>query len=146
MRVDPAVKSVRLVLDGKNVDTIIAAPWTSIVDFGPAIQPHELVAVGLDAKGEEIAHASQVLNLPRATAELEVIVDSDAKGTPKRVTLSGFHVSYADVRRASLKLHLVPLALARHYRAALPPLEMKRPHVLAAEMRFADGTVARRES
>src|SRR5438105_805867 len=117
MRVDPAVKGVRLLLDGKKVDTIIAAPWTSVVDFGPTIQPHELVAVGLDERGEEIAHVSQVLNLPRATAELEIIIDSDAKGTPKRVTLTGFHVSYADVRRATLKLDVIPLSLDRHYHA-----------------------------
>jgi hypothetical protein len=145
LRVDPAVKSVRLLLDGKKVDTLIAAPWKSIVDFGPTIQPHELLALGLDEKGEEIARASQVLNLPRATAELEIILERDPKGTPKRVQLSGFHVSYADVRRATLKLDVIPLSLDRNYRANLPQLDMKRPHVLAAEMRFADGTVARRE-
>jgi len=145
MRVDPAVKSVQLLLDGKKVETFAAPPWRSIVDFGAVIQPHELVAVGFDAKGDEIARATQVLNLPRATAELEIIVDRDAKGTPKYVKLSGFHVSYAEVRKATLKLDVVPLSLDRNYRATLPIIDMKRPHVLAAEMRFADGTVARRE-
>lgn len=145
MRVDPAVKSVQLVLDGKKIDTLSAAPWKSLVDFGATIQPHELVALGLDARGEEIARASQVLNLPRATAELEIILERDAKGTPRRAQLSGFHVSYADVRRATLKLDVVPLALDRDYRTTLPAIDMKRPHVLAAEMRFADGTIARRE-
>jgi hypothetical protein len=145
MRVDPAVKSVQLLLDGTKVDTLAAEPWKAIVDFGPTIQPHELIAVGLDGHGEEIARVSQVLNLPRATAELEVILERDAKGTPRRVQLSGFHVSYADVRRATLKLDVVPLSLDRNYRANLPAIDTKRPHVLAAEMRFADGTVARRE-
>jgi hypothetical protein len=145
MRVDPAVKTVRLLLDGKKIETFAAPPWRSIVDFGPTIQPHELVAEGLDDKGEEITRSSQLINLPRATAELEIVVERDAEGKPKRATLTGFHVSYASIRRASLKLDVVPLSLDRNYRASLPPIEMKRPHVLAAEMRFADGTVARRE-
>jgi hypothetical protein len=145
LRVDPAVKSVRLLLDGKKVDTLGSAPWKSIVDFGPTIQPHELVAVGLDEKGNEIARATQLLNLPRATAELELIVERDDKGTPRRAQLTGFHVGYENVRKASLKLDVVPLSLDRNYRANLPAVDMKRPHVLAAEMRFADGTVARQE-
>ena len=145
LRVDPAVKTVRLLLDGKNIETMGAAPWSSIVDFGQTIQPHELVAQGLDDKGEEIARASQFINLPRATAELEIILDRNAEGTPVRATLEGRHVSYASIRRAELKLDVVPLSLDRHHRAALPALDMKRPHVLAAEMRFADGTIARRE-
>ena len=82
MRVDPAVKSVQLLLDGKKIDTFAAPPWRSLVDFGPVIQPHELVAVAFDAKGNEVGRAAQTLNLPRATAELEIIVDRDASGTP----------------------------------------------------------------
>ena len=41
MRVDPAVRTVRLLLDGKKIETFGAPPWRSIVDFGPTIQPHE---------------------------------------------------------------------------------------------------------
>lgn len=145
LRVDPAVKTVNLYLDGNNVETIAAPPWRASVDLGDTIQPHELVARGLDRNGNEIARVSQVLNLPRATAELEIVLDHDAAGMPKHATLSGFHISYADVRRATLKLDVVPLTLDRKYRASLPPVDMRRPHVLAAEMRFADRTVARRE-
>jgi hypothetical protein len=145
LRVDPAVKLVRLYLDGQKVDALGAPPWRTIIDLGKTIQPHELVAQGLDEKGEEIARVSQIINLPRPTAELEIVVDHDAKGIPTFVTLTGFHVSYSDVRRATLKLDLVPLKLDRNFRAALPAVDMRRPHDLAAEMRFADGTVARRE-
>jgi len=145
LRVDPAVKLVHLYLDGEKVAEIAAPPWRTIVDLGKTIQPHELVAKGLDEKGQEIARASQILNLPRPTAELEVVVDRDANGVPKYATLTGFHVSYANVRRATLKLDVVPLKLDRNFRAALPALDMRRPHDLAAEMRFDDGTVARRE-
>jgi hypothetical protein len=145
MRVDPAVRSVRMLLDGTEMGQLTAPPWRAFIDFGPTIQPRELVAVGLNEKGEEIARASQVINLPRPTAELEIVVDRDAKGTPKRATLKGSHVSYADVRRASLKLDLSSVSLDRHYSASLPSLDMRRPHVLSAEMRFVDGTTARRE-
>ena len=145
MRVDPAVHMVRLYLDGQKVETLGAPPWRTIVDLGKTIQPHELVAVGYDEKGEEIARTPQILNLPRATAELEIVLDRDAKGMPKAAALSGFHVGYADIRRATLKLDLVPLKLDRKFRASLPSVDMRRPHDLAAEMRFEDGTVARRE-
>lgn len=145
MRVDQAVSSIQLLLDGKQVDTLSKPPWRSVVDFGAVIQPHELLAVGLNAKGEEVERVSQILNLPRATAELEIVVERDAAGTPTGVSLTGFHVSYASIRRATLKLDVVPLSLDRHYRAAMPKLDMKRPHVLSAEMRFADGSVAKRE-
>jgi hypothetical protein len=145
LRVDPAVKLVRLYLDGEKVDALGAPPWHAIVDLGQTIVPHELVAKGFDEKGEEIARVSQIINLPRPTAELEVVVDRDANGVPKFATLTGFHVSYADVRRATLKLDVVPLKLDKNFRAALPAVDMRRPHDLAAEMRFADGTVARRE-
>ena len=145
MRVDPAVRTLRLQLDGKVVDTLAAPPWRSIVDFGKTIEPHEIVALGLNDRGEEIARAAQVINLPRETAELDIIVERDPKGVPKRATLSGIHVGYQEIRKATLKLDLKPLSLDRNYRANLPTLDMRRPHDLAAEMRFADGTVAKRE-
>jgi len=145
LRVDPAVKRVNLYVDGNKVETIAAPPWRASVDLGDAIQPHEIVAQALDRNGHEIARASQLLNLPRATAELEIVLDHDAKGMPRHAALTGHHISYADVRRAALTLDLVPLTLDRKYRASLPAVDMRRPHVLAAEMRFADRTVARRE-
>lgn len=145
MRVDPAVRTVRLLLDGKKIDTFAAPPWRSVVDFGPTIQPHELVALGLDEKGDEVTRVSQFINLPRPTAELDILVDRAADGTPRSAKLSGFHVSYAQVKRTSLKLDSTPLSLDRGYRASLPKIDMKRPHVLAAEMRFEDGTIARRD-
>jgi hypothetical protein len=145
LRVDPAVRTVQILLDGKKIDALGAPPWRSIVDFGETIQPHELVARGLDEKGEEITRVSQFINLPRPTAELDLVVERDANGTPKRATLTGFHVRYEAVRRATLKLDEKPLSLDRNYRASLPKVDMKRPHALSAEMRFADGTVARRD-
>ncbi|HEV2719827.1 MAG TPA: hypothetical protein VG323_07385 [Thermoanaerobaculia bacterium] len=145
MRVDPAIKIVRILLDGQKVDTLAAPPWRLIVNFGPTITPHELVAVGLNERGEEVMRTTQFLNLPRPTAELEIEIERDAKGTPRHATLAGFHVSYADVRHATLKLDVIPLKLDRNFQASLPAIDMKRPHVLSAEMRFADGTVARRE-
>jgi len=145
LRVDPAVKTVQILLDGKKVDALGAPPWRTTVDFGATIQPHELVARGLDEKGEEITRVSQFINLPRPTAELELAVERDADGTPARAALTGFHARYESARRATLKLDEQPLSLDRNYRASLPKVDMKRPHVLSAEMRFADGTLARRD-
>lgn len=139
LKVDPAVKSIQLLLDGTKVQTLTAAPWRTIVDLGAGLQPHELAAVGLNEKGEEIARASQVLNVPVPLADVDIETEK------AHVKLVPRHISYEKVRHAALTLDGKPLGLDRHHQASLPEVDRKRPHVLAAEVRFADGAVARRE-
>jgi hypothetical protein len=44
--------AVELVLDGTAVVRIGGPPWRTAIDLGPALEPHELVARALDAKGQ----------------------------------------------------------------------------------------------
>lgn len=145
LRADPAVKSVQLLLDGKEVAALTEAPWRTTVDLGTVIEPHEIVAVGRDANGNEIARVSQVINLPRPRAEVHLVVQRNAKGVPTDVEVEGRHIAYFEPERVTLQLDGVPLRLDRHRHASLPPLDIKRPHDVAAEMDFSDGAVARRD-
>src|SRR3954449_9619782 len=78
----PAVRSIHILLDGKQVGTLQHAPWSTTADFGPTIAPAELVAIGYDARGDEVARTSQTVNLPRPFAEFVISVKNDAKGAP----------------------------------------------------------------
>jgi len=142
LRADPAVKSIRIVVDGATVMTMNAPPWRLDLNFGAVLLPHEIVAVGYDAKGVELARATQFANLPRPNAEIDVIL---TPGTPARAAIVARHLAHEKVRRASMKLDDKELALDKELTAKVPAMDMKRPHVLAAEVRFADGAAARRE-
>jgi hypothetical protein len=140
-----AVKSIRIVIDGAPLVTMSAPPWLAEIDFGPELQPHEIIAVALNENGDEIARARQYVNVPRPPAEIDVVLDRDAEGKPSRAKLVARHLAQQKPRSAAVKLDDAALSLDVDFNAKLPPVDMKRPHLLAAEMRFADGTVARRE-
>lgn len=67
VEVDPTgdVVAVEFVLDGVSVGVLDAEPWVVDCDFGPEMAPHELVVIGRDSDGQEIARASRWINLPR---------------------------------------------------------------------------------
>lgn len=144
LRTDPAVHSITLRMGGHEVATLRQPPWRATVDFGGDIAPRELVATGYDARGREIAKANQLINLPRPVAELEMVLVLDHE-EPSVVELLWHHRQQAMPKRVTITLDGVRLKIAKRYRATLPQLDSGRPHVLAAEMRFGDGTVARAE-
>jgi len=144
LKADPEVKAIRVFLDGRTVATL-APPWQSEIDFGQALLPHEVVAVGLDAGGREIARAAQFVNVPRPQAEIQIVLDRNADGRPLRAKLLARHLGQQKARSVTLKLDDDALALDRDSAAALPAVDMKRPHLLIAEVTFADGAVGRRE-
>jgi hypothetical protein len=145
LRADPAVKSIRIVVDGTTLATMTAPPWRVDLNFGPLLLPHEIVAVGFDADGIEVARVTQFANLPRRMAEMDVVLTRDAKGRPARAAIVARHVTHEKVRRASIKLDDKEVALDNELAAKIPAIDMMRPHVLTAEVRFSDGTAARRE-
>ena len=145
LRADPSVRSIRIVVDGATVATMGAPPWRVDLDFGRLLLPHEIVAIGFDATGVEVARATQFANLPRRNAEIDVVLTRDAEGTPVRAALVTHHVAHEKIRSVSAKLDGKALALRKGLTAKVPAVDMLRPHVLTAEARFADGTAARRE-
>lgn len=115
------VRSAKLLLDGKEVATV-SAPWRTQVDLGPALSPHELVAVALDESGREVARDRQWINRPRALAEAGFVLEPGAGGagriarlswmsaaqeTPTSITVTfdGRNVAVPDPRRIELPAH-----------------------------------------
>jgi hypothetical protein len=139
LQVSGPVDHVRLTLGGQEVATLEGVPWSTVIDFGDELTPRELTAVGFDEHGNEIARASQTINLPRRMAEFEIMLDGD------NVSLSWRHLMNARLVGTTLTLDGKPLAVDASQHARLPKIDRNVPHVLSAELRFGDGFVARRE-
>ena len=139
LQVSGPVDHVRVMLGSQEVAAMTRAPWSAVVDFGPELAPRELAAIAYDADDREIARAAQVINLPRPMAEFEIMLDGDD------VALTWRHLMNARPTRATLTIDGKPLALDGSLHARLPKLDREMPHLLAAELRFQDGFVARRE-
>jgi hypothetical protein len=139
------VISVEYLLDGSRVAELKGPPWMARVDLGPEIRPHELTARALGADGQEIARVTQWLNLPRPSAEVEIVLEKGADGAPRAAQLTWQSVS--GVRPASLGLTLdgQPLEVDGDGRAPLPAADLKVLHVLTAELWFPPGVLARKD-
>jgi hypothetical protein len=115
------------------------------VDFGPSIAPGDLVAIGYDARGDEVARTSQTVNLPRPFADFVIAIKNDSKGAPVSAQLRWEHLQGAKPVKSSLKVDGKTVPLDAGLRAKLPRLDVNQPHVLAASIQFEDGVVPRRE-
>ena len=144
LQTDPSVKSVRIELGGREVARIDGAPWMAKVDFGRELVPAELTAIALDGDGKEIARAAQPINLARPAAELEIVIRSEGKQAVE-AQLVGRHRIHDAAKSAKLSVDGAAVRVGRDFRARLEGIDITHPHILSAEMEFADGTVARRD-
>jgi hypothetical protein len=138
------VAAVELTLDGVPAGRIEGPPWKVPVDLGPDLRPRELVARALDTEGQEIARASQWLNLPRPPAEVEIVLERE-EGSLRHALLTWQIVSGVKPASVDLTLDGEPLKVDAGGRAALPPRDLKTLHVLTAELWFPPGLVARKD-
>jgi hypothetical protein len=144
--VSPPVASVELVLDGTAVGSVSAEPWTLNCDFGPP-SPHELVAVGRNARGEEVSRARQWVNLPKPPALAQLFVESAGQGKPfGRARLSWNTLSAAKAKRIRVLLDGKEIAAKSPAAFDLPAVDTTTAHLLSAEVTFTDGTMARAEA
>jgi hypothetical protein len=145
VKVGGGVTAVEYRLDGVLVERRYGPPWVSRVDLGNGLRPRVLSVHAFGADGLEIAHASQWLNLPRPSAEVEVVLEKDPKGVPKAAQLTWQSVNGVKPAVVSLTLDGEPLKVDRDGRAALPAVDLKILHVLTAELWFPPGVPARRD-
>jgi len=138
------IAAVELRLDGRPLARLAAPPWRGTVDFGLELVPHKLEAVAFDAAGQERARARQWVNLLRQPAEVEILLEP-AGGRPAAARLAWQSLTGVAPQEVGLTLDGRALALGPDRRAALPAVDLETPHVLAAELRFADGVSARQE-
>jgi len=145
MQVGPAVKSLRILLDDRPVAVLQQRPWRATIDFGTAIVPSELIAVGYDATGSEVGRAKQLLNVPRPVAEFNITLQNDDAGVPAAAQFRWEHLMAAEAVSTSLLVDGKSVPMDRKGAARLPRLDMKHPHVISGEIKFDDGFVTRRE-
>lgn len=140
---DGPVAAVEYVLDGATVARVEAPPWSATIDFGK-LEPHELVARALDKDGNEIARATQWLNVPRPPAEVEIVLEPGPEGAPAAARLSWQSLTAAHPATISLTLDDRPL-IVQDRRAILPAVDLKVAHILTAELWFSPTMVARKD-
>jgi hypothetical protein len=144
LQVDVAVKSVRIELGGREVARMDKAPWSAKVDFGRTLTPNELTAIAYDANGKEVARTSQLINLSRPPAELEIVIRKEGQ-RPVQAELVGRHRLHKSPESAKLLVDGTAVRVGRDFRAQLPEMDSSHPHVISAEMKFEDGEIAKRE-
>ncbi|MEK6372345.1 MAG: hypothetical protein AABO58_06580 [Acidobacteriota bacterium] len=145
LQVSGPVHVVRVMLDGREVAAMTQPPWRTTVELGTDLLPRELTAVGFSKRGDEIARATQILNLPRPTAEFEIVLERGAGEAITGASLRWRHLTNAQPDRATMSLDGKPLRVDPRFRVRLPKLDIMVPHVVAAELHFEDGFLARRE-
>src|SRR3954463_2065959 len=83
LTVSGPVFAVELFVDGRCVPKLQGPPWKAEIVLGQDLQPHEIVARALDARGNEIARAQEWATLPHSLAKVEVILEREKLGAPK---------------------------------------------------------------
>jgi hypothetical protein len=140
--VEKPVATVRVELDGRTVGRVAQPPWTVPLDFGADPLPHELVARALDESGKEIAVARQFVNLPRPPAEVEVVLERDAKGKAVAARFSG--QSLIAVRPAKVTATFDGANLpVDSVRIEIPDHDPDARHILTVELEFAPAIKSR---
>lgn len=144
--VNPPVTSVELLMDGVSVGTMQGEPWEIGCNFGPAPLPHELVLVGRDAQGNEVSRARQMVNLPKASTEATITVKPGTTGQPSTACLTWSSIDKAQAKRFEVTLDGAAVKVKDPEHIELPPVDLTKPHFLAAEVVFPKGMVARAEA
>jgi hypothetical protein len=141
VQVDPEVRVVDVVVDGHTIATL-RAPFTTVLNFGTGIAPHELMTIGYDGEGHEVGRDTQLVNLARPQAEAEIVLERERNGA-LRAIIKWQHIGAEKPRRFQLTLD--GKVIAKKETATLPELEPRSIHVLQAEVAFQNGVVATKE-
>jgi hypothetical protein len=143
VQVEPSVKRVEILVDGARAATMTGTPWRTIVNFGPELTPHELTAVAYDANNREVARDTQLVNLARPPAEVQLSIEKDAKSGKLFAHARWQHIGA--VKATSVTIKLDGQEIGRTAIVPLPQLEKNSLHVLEAEVTFPGAVTARKE-
>jgi hypothetical protein len=143
--VDPGVMSVEIFLDGESIGVATAPKWEVDCDFGHRLRPHRLVAVARDETDQELGRALQLVNLPRANAEVEIFFEGESPEAPKMLRV----VTESAERFEPLAIFVTfdghMLREDGSGRFPLPSYDPSRIHIVSAEGYFPEGVTARRD-
>ena len=143
--VDPGVASVEIFLDGVVIGVATDPKWEVECDFGQQLRPHELVAVARDETGQEVGRASQLVNLPRAEAEVEVIFEGEAPDAPTVLRVITESAERLEPLATFVNFDGLMLREEGKGRFPLPTYDPGQIHIVSAEGHFPDGISARRD-
>jgi hypothetical protein len=143
--VGPGVVAVELRLDGRAVATLAHSPWRASVDLGPEPEPHELLAIGRDAAGAEVARARQMVNMPRSPAEASLVLLPGSGGRGRRARLTWQSALRMPPERIAVTFDGQPIPLEPSREIVLPEYVPEQIHFLSAELDFPDNLVASAE-
>lgn len=139
------VSRVEILLDDRRIAEIRSAPWQTLYDFGPRLTTHRLTAVAFDHAGAEIGRSHQLLNVPRARVEAELLLEDWQSDVPTTARLVWHSAEALDPLRTSVSLNGVELNASNPARIQLPKLDPEALHFLAADVVFPDREVASTE-
>lgn len=142
--VGEGVATVELRVDGASVAEVTGPPWRTGLDFGSGPVPHELVAVARDPEGAELGRARQWVNLPRPSAEANVVLQGAGDGRDAVARVSWESVLPGAPRSVRATFDGAPLAVDDPRRIELPDHDPERLHLLRVELEFTEtlGAVA----
>jgi hypothetical protein len=141
--VDSSVVSVEIVLDGRKVGVATAPAWSVPCDFGEKPRPHELVAVAFDADGIETGRALQLVNLPRADAEVEIVLEVANPDAPEQLRVITESSERLDPLAVFVDFDGRALQSSGDGRFPLPEHDRGQVHIISAEAHFPGGLTAR---
>lgn len=147
LAVAPDVASVELLLDGRVAG--VAGPdgtWRVKIDFGDELAPRELVAVAYDAAGDELGRTRQPINLPRAPAEAEVMIEGAGTGEGAVARVFWESVKPPEPRSVTATFDGEPLPVSDPRRIELPPHDPEGLHFLSVHLEFSDTVAATAEA
>jgi hypothetical protein len=143
--VDPAVASAEIFLDGQSIGIATEPDWEVECDFGEHLRPHELVAVARDETGQELGRAVQLVNLPRANAEVEIVLEGESAEKPTALRVIAESAERLEPLAMFVTFDGLMLREDDHGRFPLPIYDSNQIHIASAEGHFPDGVTARRD-
>lgn len=135
--VNPAVSHVELRLDDQRIGVLRPPTWSIQYDFGSELRPRKLAAIAFGQDGRPLAEVRQLLNLPRAEAEVGVVLEGGRSGAPERVRLAWESLVGSEPRSVRASVDGRPLVVGDPHSIELPPLDPDRLHYLRVELEFS---------
>ncbi|HEX9945811.1 MAG TPA: hypothetical protein VGG03_27710 [Thermoanaerobaculia bacterium] len=146
LAVNGPAAAVEVLIDGRSAGRIQGPPWKAVVDFGPALLPHEITARALDAEGRELARTREWVNLPHPLAKADIVLEGGGETSPpKAAQVVWTNLEGDRPRSVSLTFDGLPVPLDANGRAILPSHDLKSIHVLTADVEFSPLRSVRRD-
>jgi hypothetical protein len=145
LAVDGPAAAVEVRVDGRSAGRIEGPPWKAVVDFGPALLPHQITARAVDAQGRELGRTDEWVNLPHPLTRVDIVLERQGNSPPIAAKVSWKNLAGDKLRSVSLSFDGLPVRLEADGRGVLPPHDLSSLHLLVAQVQFASYKSVKRE-